>query len=132
VKWSFWWVLVVFSVAGCNLTAMPPTPLPTPDLPQVEILDPPNNRQVVEGVDFPIDILARDATQGISLVELYVDGEKVNSATPFTNPAELVFRVEMNWLAQGVGLHAIEAIAYRPNGQQSDPFVITIEVLAKP
>jgi hypothetical protein len=32
-------------------------------------------------------------------------------------------------LANGVGIHVIEAIAYRQDGQQSDPTLITIEVL---
>ncbi len=116
---------------ACNLTQPAPTLIPTPDLPQVVILDPPNNRQVIEGVDFPIDILARDEAAGVARLELYVDGELINSATPFYNITEPLFRVEMNWRARGVGLHVIEAIAYRQDGTPSDPALITIEVLPR-
>jgi hypothetical protein len=123
---------MLLCLAGCNLLADSQAVAPTPDLPQVVILDPPNNRQIIEGVDFAIDILARDSTQGIAEVALLVDGQEVNRATPFGNPIEPIFRVEMNWLARGVGLHTLEAIAYRPDGQPSDPFLITVEVLPKP
>jgi hypothetical protein len=35
----------------------------------------------------------------------------------------------MNWLAQGQGRHALTAIAYRPDGTQSDPATILVNVL---
>jgi hypothetical protein len=121
--------LVVMCLLACNLTTSTPTPIPTPDIPIVEILDPPNNRQIIEGTEFNIDIVARDSGAGIAKIEVLIDGELINSATPFENIIEPVFRVQMNWLANGVGIHVIEAIAYRQDGQQSDPTLITIEVL---
>lgn len=123
---------MMITLLACNLTQATPPPLPTADLPTIEIIDPPNNRQVVEGTDFVIDMVARDTTQGISKVELFIDGNLINASSPFENVAEPIFRVQMNWLAQGIGLHSVEAIAYRPDGRQSDAALISIDVLPAP
>ena len=67
-------VLLVI-LAGCNLAQSDSiTPIPTPDLPVVEILSPVNNRQIFEGTEFDIDIVARDTNPGIGRVELFIDG----------------------------------------------------------
>lgn len=117
---------------GCNLAQPTPTPFPTPDLPTVEIIDPPNNVQVIEGTTFAFDVVGRDAAQGVSKVELYVDGALVAVVNPFDVIAAPVFRAQINWTAQGVGLRAVEAIAYRPDGQRSDAALLTIEVIPAP
>ena len=75
--------------------------------------------------------MARDSTSGISLVELYVDEIVINFSSPVEDASVPVFRTAMNWRAVGVGLHIVEVIAYREDGQQSDPARITIEVLAR-
>jgi hypothetical protein len=126
---SFLSLLLPVLLSACNLTAATPTPVPTPDIPRVDIREPANNRQVVEGVEFDIDIVARDEGAGISRVELLVDGELLNDAQPVEATAVDVFRVTMNWLARDPGLHVLEAIAYRPDGTASDPAIINIEVL---
>lgn len=126
-------VLLVIWLAGCNLTqGDAPTPMPTPDLPRVEILEPANNRQIYEGTEFDFDIVARDETSGIARVELYIDDRVINSASPLEGESVPVFRVTMNWRAEGIGLHTVQAVAYRPDGTQSDPIIINIEVLARP
>ena len=125
-------LLLLGILAGCNLTDSSSfTPVPTPDLPQVEILAPENNQQIFEGTEFDIDIVARDEFPGISRVELFVDDISLNSATPIENVIEEVFTVRMNWRAAGEGFHVIEAVAYRPDGIQSDAATITIEVLPR-
>jgi hypothetical protein len=125
-------LLLLGILAGCNLTDSSSfTPVPTPDLPQVEILAPANNQQIFEGTEFDIDIVARDSFPGVSRVELFVDDISLNSASPLENTIEPVFTVRMNWLAAGEGLHVISAVAYRPDGVQSDPATITIEVLSR-
>ncbi len=116
-------------LVSCNLATPTPTPLPTPDLPTVEIIDPPNNRQIVEGTEFAFDIVGRDAGPGISKLELYIDGSLIHAISPFENLTEPVFRAQINWVAEGVGLRVVEAIAFRQDGQRSDPALITIEVL---
>ncbi|MFQ3660056.1 MAG: Ig-like domain-containing protein [Anaerolineae bacterium] len=117
---------------ACNLAQPAPTPIPTPDLPTVEIIDPPNNVQVIEGTTFAFDVVARDASQGVSKIELYIDEALINQVNPFDVVAAPVFRAQINWTAQGVGLHVVEAIAYRPDGQRSDGALLTIEVIPAP
>jgi hypothetical protein len=128
---SLMWCAAALSLMllACNLATPAPTPLPTPDLPTVEIIDPPNNRQIVEGTAFAFDIVGRDAGPGISKLELYIDGALINAISPFENLTEPIFRAQINWVAQGTGLRVVEAIAFRQDGQRSDPAIITIEVL---
>lgn len=123
------WLSVV--LLACNLTTAQPTPAPTPDLPQVTVLEPANNRQIIEGTEFNIDVLAEDTTLGIARVEVRVDSTVLADVSPVESEAEQRFRVQTNWRAQGVGLHVIQAIAYRPDDTPSDPMIINIEVLPR-
>lgn len=120
---------LLLAVSACNLAKPSPTPLPTQDAPTVEIIAPPNNATVIEGTDFTIDMVARDAGSGVSKIELLVDGSLINQVNPFDNAAEPIFRAQINWVALGEGKHLFEAIAYRPDGQRSDSAFISIEVL---
>lgn len=125
------YLIVLLMLSACNLGTSDVAPLPTPDIPQVEIIAPENNQQVFVGAEFDFDIVARDATEGIALVELYVDEVVINFSSPIEAESVPIFRTTMNWRAVGVGRHIIEVIAYREDGQQSDPARITIEVLAR-
>lgn len=120
---------LILGAVACNLAQPAPTPVPTPNVPTVEIIDPPNNVQVIEGTDFTIDIVGRDTSMGVSKIELWVDDVLLNQVNPFDNVAEMVFRAQMNWVAVGTGRHVIEAIAYRPDGQRSDSAFISVDVL---
>ena len=53
-------VMLIVFMSGCNLGTPQATPVPTPDIPTVQILAPPNDAQVIDGTDFDIDILAVD------------------------------------------------------------------------
>ena len=123
------WMMLIVVLVGCNLGAPTATPVPTPDIPSVEILSPPNNAQVIEGTDFDLDILAMDESQGIAKVELYVDGTLINDNSPAIPSAQ--YRVTMNWLAQGIGFHVISVIGYRADGTRSDETIINIEVIPR-
>lgn len=121
--------LVVLS--ACNLSApAPPTSLPsaTAAIPQVQILYPPHNQRVIEGVIFDIDILASDPAAKIQRVELYVDEELLQSSESETG-LQQSYRVTTNWLAKGLGWHKFSAIAYRADGTVSHPHVIALEVV---
>jgi hypothetical protein len=127
----FWLAsLLLLTLAACNLDlASNITPEPTPDLPRLEVLAPPNNSRVVEGTEFVFDIVARDETHGIARVELRIDDETIAEAKPPETDSVPVFRVNMNWLAQGIGKHFVEVIPYRPDGTQGDPAPLTLEVI---
>ena len=115
-------------LAGCNLANTSTTPVPTPDIPRIQFLFPDNNQQIFEGAELTLDIYAEDDTMGVTMIELLVDGERVNTAL-----AEQLsvpqFRVEMNWFAEGLGLHALSAVAYRNDGTTSEEALIIVEVL---
>jgi hypothetical protein len=90
---------------------------------------PPNDLTVTEGDTLNILLVAQDeGGSGISLVELYVDDRLHQDGTPVEAPAVPVFTVEMRWEAQGVGLHALSAVAYRADGSASAPAVIRVYV----
>jgi len=124
------WLMLV--LLACNLSlGGGPAALPTPDLPRVQILAPANNQQVYEGTDFDLDILAQDEGAGVARVELWADDRLVNGASPSEAASVPAFAVTMNWLAQGVGLHTLEAIAYRADGTRSLAALLTLEVIPR-
>lgn len=112
-------------LCGCNLITQAATP--TPAVPTIGFQFPVNNVSVVEGTDLQIGLLAQDSV-GIARVELLVDGQPHQEASPVEAEAVPVFTVEMNWLAEGVGLHALEATAYRLDGTASTPALINVDV----
>lgn len=111
-------VMGLLLITGCSLTTPAPTPMPTPDLPQVRFLFPENNAKIYDGAEITVDILAEDTTGGIVRVEFLVDGVKINEGVP-TTAAVPSFRAQMNWFANGVGGHTLRAIAYRADGTAS-------------
>ena len=124
-------MLGLLLLVACNLSApVPPTqpPSATPAIPQANILYPPHNQRVIEGVIFDIDILASDPAAQIQRVELYVDEQLLQASKPEAGP-QSSFRIATNWLAQGVGWHKFSAIAYRADGTASHPHIIALEVI---
>jgi hypothetical protein len=118
-------------LAGCNLVNQAEvTAEPTLDIPTIEIRDPSNNRQIVEGTEFSFDIVAQDSGAGISQINLYIDETLIGEAFPLEDEEVPIFRASINWLAQGQGNHFVEAIAYRLDGTESDAAEIVIEVIA--
>lgn len=128
------WILlftIVFLIGGCNLSAEAPTPIPEPAIPEVSFLFPANGTVVVAGTDVQIQLYAQDQRGvGVARVELYVDEALMQTSTPLVSAAVTEFTVDMNWLAEGVGLHSLRAVAYRPDGTESDPVIITLDVIS--
>lgn len=124
-------VVLACWLSACNLSSVPPTPIPTRDAPTVQFLFPVNESTVIEGTDLEIQIAALDNGAGIARVDLLVDDFKHQEGAPEVSGAVPGFTVLMNWLAQGVGRHSLTAIAYRADGSQSDPVVIVINVLPR-
>ncbi len=115
-------------LAACNLAPPPATPAPSPPpaLPQVQILAPAHNQQVIQGIIFDIDILASDPAAGIARVELYVDETLLQSSE---SAGVRDYRVTMNWFAKDLGWHKFAVIAYRDDGTASLPAIIALEVI---
>jgi hypothetical protein len=123
---------ILFFSAACNLVLEDEiTAIPTADIPTIEFLFPANNQQVVEGLVFDVELLARDTNPGIARVDFYVDDTLIKSVNPVESESETIFTVRMNWRAEGIGLHIFEAMAYRPDGIASDSSFITVEVIAR-
>lgn len=113
-------------IAGCTLEA---TPIPTPDIPRVQFIAPANNSRVVNGTDLTIDLFGQDSTLGIAKIEFYADGSLIKEASLPNYDVQTDFRVQVNWLASGLGFHALSAIAYRPDGTPSNEAFLSIEVV---
>jgi len=122
-------------LAGCTLIGESIENSPAPDLPTVDFLFPPNGAQVIEGTDLTIEVLAQDANVGIERVMLFVDedssGEPLQVARPVDAATVPIFRVEMNWLAAGVGQHRLTTRAYRLDGTPSNEATIIVDVVAR-
>ncbi|MEL6151067.1 MAG: Ig-like domain-containing protein [Chloroflexota bacterium] len=129
------WLLIWLSIGACTLVGEQIELTPTPTLPTVEFLFPENNAQVFEGTDLTLDIVARDSVGGIGRVELFVDelsdGEPYREVSPDEDGVIDTYRVEMNWLAAGVGRHQFTAKAYRNDGTPSDETTIIVEVIPR-
>ncbi|MBI1256882.1 MAG: hypothetical protein GC204_05385 [Chloroflexi bacterium] len=120
-------LLLAALLCACNLVTQ--TETPTPAAPTVSFQFPANNVSVVEGTDLQIQLLAQDAV-GIAHVELRVDDQPHQDGKPVESTAVSVFTVDMNWLAEGVGLHSLQATAYRLDGTASTPVIINVNVTA--
>ena len=119
--------LFALLLSACTLTEQSTTP----SIPTVEFLYPLDNTTVLAGTDVQIQVLARDEDgAGIARVELLVDDQPHQQGTPVERPSVLVFTVEMNWLAEGEGLHALTATAYREDGTSSAPITIRLSVIS--
>ena len=124
--------LLLLTLSACNLSTEAPEPTPERIVPTVEFIYPTNGSLVIEGTDVQIELLAQDPRGvGVSRVELYVDDVPHQDGAPLVSSAVTVFTVEMNWLAEGVGLHALSAIAYRPDGTASDATTISLQIVAR-
>ncbi|MEP7294242.1 MAG: Ig-like domain-containing protein [Chloroflexota bacterium] len=121
-------LIAALLLCACNLTQGEVIP-PTPSIPTVEFQFPTNNVAVVSGTDLQIQVLAQDAV-GVARIELAVDGQPHQTAAPVDSETVPVFTVDMNWLAEGVGFHSLQATAYRLDGTSSDPVLINVNVTA--
>jgi hypothetical protein len=123
-------LLLAALLSACNLIAGAPEPTPFRDLPLVRFATPLSGASVAEGEELIIQLIAEDPTGvGVARVELKIDDLPHHEAMPVVSAAVPIFTVDMNWLARGVGLHALAAIAYRPDGTASDPAIIRVLVV---
>ena len=120
-------LIAILALCACNLLAGEPI-TPTPSIPTVAFQYPTNNVSIAEGTDLQIQLLAQDEV-GVSRIELRVDGQPHQDASPVDSDTVPVFTVDMNWLALGGGFHVLEATAFRLDGTQSRPALINVNVI---
>jgi len=119
--------ILALLLCSCNLAAQDSVVTPTPAVPVVQFQFPSNNFSVASGTDLQIQLLAQD-TVGVASIQLNVDGQPHQTAAPIDSETVPVFTVDMNWLAEGIGLHSLEATAFRLDGTPSDPVLINVNV----
>lgn len=122
--------LILIMVCACCLTActlITSEIVPTPE-PPVVFVAPPNNQQVAAGAALTLDVVARSREVGVARVALYVDETLLGEGTPPEGTVE-VFRVTMQWNAQGAGFHSLSAQAFDANGQPIGEALIVVEVI---
>ncbi|MBI1280727.1 MAG: hypothetical protein GC179_21565 [Anaerolineaceae bacterium] len=125
--------LVVLS--GCNLrstSAPTDTPFPTPDIPRIRFIFPENNSSVIDGTDVAVELLAEDSGSGIAKVQLIVDEVLQGEGHPEVSPSVPAFSVKIHWMAQGIGLHSLTAIAFREDGKTSNAATMVLLVIPRP
>ncbi len=117
--------LIVIS-AGCNLSY---NTTPTPNPFSVRFQSPATDSLIPEQTSLEIILVAEDtAGSGIARVDLLLDDILYQQGTPVDAAAVPIFSVKMNWTAQGLGLHALSATAYREDGTATSPATIRLLV----
>lgn len=122
-------LIAVLALCACNLLAGEPI-TPTVPIPIVSFQFPSNNVSIAEGTDLQVQLLAEDVV-GVARIELRVDGQPHQQASPVDSDSVPVFTVDMNWLAEGGGFHVLEATAFRLDGTQSRPALINVNVISQ-
>ncbi len=132
-------VLILLSLSvllgSCNLrsvNAPTETPYPTPDIPRVRFMFPDNNSNVLEGTDLAVELLGEDSGAGIAKVQLVVDDVLQGEGKPEVAPSVPAFSAKIHWVATGIGMHSLTAVAYRENGQASAPATLVLLVIPRP
>jgi hypothetical protein len=94
----------------------------------IVITAPTNGAQFEEGEEVNILSSANDA-KGVSRVELYVDGQ-LYSTDPNpdveTEPSVAMFQT---WFAEDPGSHTLSVVAINVDGEESDPWAVTVTVV---
>lgn len=112
--------------AGCNLTY---NTTPTPNPFSIRFQTPAADSVIAEQTPLEIILVAEDSIgDGIARVDLLVDDILYQQGTPVDAVAVPVFSVKMDWTAQGLGLHALSAIAYREDGTSTSPAMLRLLV----
>ena len=111
-----WLVALLIVLVACS-SPTPALSQPTPIVtkPQVVITAPPSGRQYPTGADVAIQSTSSD-TQGVSRVELLVDGQSVRSDPIPTGKSQPQFQVVQTWKATTPGAHTVIVRATNESG----------------
>ncbi len=128
-------VVALLTLSGCNLrqaNAPTDTPFPTPDIPRIRFTFPDNNSTVIDGTDVAVELVAEDSGAGIAKVQLIVDDVLQGEGKPEVAPSVPAFSAKIHWMAKGIGLHSLTAVAFREDGKTSDSATMVLLVIPRP
>ncbi len=97
--------------------------------PTITITAPTSDAQFEEGEEVNVLSSANDA-KGVTRVELYVDGDLYRTDSAPSADGETSLAVIQTWVATDPGMHTLSVVAYNVDGAESEPWAVTIEVVA--
>lgn len=99
-----------------------------PIRPAVAILSPKNGQRLTVGQEVEVKSVALD-TRGIGHIELWVDGQRVQSVSPEAGQAPTAWEASLVWKPETAGRHQLAAQAVNRAGVTSTPFAIVVDVV---
>ncbi len=125
------WCMAALLLAACNLGAGQSETVIT-GVPVVQLSAPLPNATFMEGVPVNIQALISNAGPDIGRVEILVDGTVIASlASPNAAGAATFSIPTQSWPAAGAGQHTITVTAFRADGSNSTPAVVTVSVVSQ-
>ena len=106
-----------------------PTITPAAGIPQVTISSPTPNQQFQQTQSVSVVSIAVDG-QGITKIELFVDGESVGAAVNPQPQPNQPFLANQIWQPAQSGMHVIQVRAYNPNEINGESQQVFVEILA--
>lgn len=97
--------------------------------PTITITAPTSDAQFEEGHEVNVLSSANDA-KGVVRVELYVDGDLFRTDSSPGAEGETSLAMAQTWTAREPGVHTLSVIAYNVDGAASDPWAVSVEVVA--
>jgi hypothetical protein len=122
-KKSFVYFIIVLILVGlaCNVGGSEES-----DKPSVVINSPADSSNVTMGVELMI-MSTSFSKNGIARVELRINGQAVSTDTSVNNPE--THTANMSWTPMVEGAAVISVVAYDPQGNESDPAMVTLQVV---
>jgi hypothetical protein len=121
-------LFVVLLLVGTTLACEIPGTTSAPSKPTITITAPTSGSEFQAGEQVSLLSSASDA-KGVMRVELYVDGLLYSTDSSPDQRGGVPVAVYQFWLAEVPGTHTLSVIAVNVDGQQSDPWVMTVRVV---
>ncbi len=114
---------VVLALAACNLPGVGSSSEP----PSVVINSPAAGTEVEVGDEVPVQSTSTD-DEGVSRVELSVNGQVMRSDNTPEGDSMGLFALVQPWIPNATGSYSIQVVAYDEEDNASDPALITVNV----
>ena len=116
--------VMIAPMSGCSIFGLGEGGKPT-----LTIVAPPNGAQVQVGQEAIIQSISMHS-EGVSRVDLTVDGALLRSDASADPQGESTLTVDQGWTPDTVGVHTIVVQAFSSGGEASDPVSITLNAVA--